>query len=114
MSTTMSAVNYAKSCAFLPDARVAGFLLDADIGDICFGTLHGTDRPFDDMFVRFEAVGLDNRNGYDLVKTADGVAYVIVGYSDHAKDRGVSHLQEHIRVNTDFYDARLLQTWANS
>lgn len=109
----MHAVNYAKSCRFLPDARVAGFLTDADIGHICYGTLHGADRPPEDMFVRFEAVGLDSRGGYDVVKTADGHAYIIVSFAKDAKARGVSMLREHMQINQDFYETRRKDTWGD-
>lgn len=111
ISSDAAAVRYARNSTFLPDARVTGFLTDADIGRFCVGTLHGADQKPGGEFVRFEAVGLDNRNGYELVKTAEGVAYVIVAYADYAKERGISHLQEHMRINADFYADRLKTTW---
>jgi len=106
------AISVAKRARFLPDARVVGVLVNADIGPVCWGELHGADRPNGQEFVRFEAVGTDNRNGYDIVKTADGVAYAIVSFSAHAKDRGMAHLQSHLAVNKGWYAARLATTWA--
>lgn len=106
------AISFAKRARFLPDARVAGVLVNADIGPVCWGELHGADRPNGQEFVRFEAVGVDNRNGYDIVKTADGVAYAIVSFAAHAKDRGMAHLKSHIAANQGWYAARLATTWA--
>lgn len=105
------ALNFARRKAFLPAARVAGFLVNADIGPISWGELHGADQQPGDEFVRFEAVGVDHRNGYELVRTADGAAYVVVTYADHAKVRGLTHLREHIAANPDWYAARVAATW---
>lgn|GEM_PF-6229130 len=101
-----AAIEYARQETFLPDARVAGVLVNADIGPVSFGELFGADRPAGQEFVRFEAVGIDNRNGYDIVRTAQGVAYAIVTFAEHAKQRGMSHLKAHIVANPDFYAGR--------
>ena len=111
MSNELS-ILYAKRTRFRADARVAGVLVNADIGPVCWGELHGADRPPGQEFVRFEAVGVDNRNGYNIVKTSDGVAYAIVSFAAHAKERGMSHLKSHIAANPDWYAARLAATWS--
>jgi hypothetical protein len=99
-------IEYAKNQFFLPNARVGGVLVNADIGPISYGELHGADLPEGHRFVRFEAVGTDSRNGYDLVRTVDGLAYAIVTFSDHAKERGMDHLKKHIAANPDWYENR--------
>ena len=68
MSNELS-ILYAKRTRFSADARVAGVLVNADIGPVCWGELHGADRPPGQEFVRFEAVGVDNRNGWEPLKT---------------------------------------------
>lgn len=105
------ALAFFKRKRFSAQARVAGFLVNADIGPICWGDLHGAGRQDGEEFVRFEAVSVDHRNGCDLVKTADGVAYVIVSYADHAKARGLTHLRDHIAANPTWYEARVAATW---
>ncbi|TDS73437.1 hypothetical protein [Comamonas sp. JUb58] len=111
MTPEQNAICFAKRKRFLPDARVTGILINADIGPVCWGELHGADRPAGQEFVRFEAVGVDNRNGYDIVQTADGVAYVIVSFAAHAKARGLTLLKNHIAANRDWYMARFAATW---
>jgi hypothetical protein len=101
-------IQYVTSFPFAPDARVAGYLIKADIGPTSYGHLYGTDLPPGANFVAFEAIGVDSRGGYDIVRTAAGVAYVIVTYASHARERGLSHLKEHIGANPDHYAARLL------
>lgn len=106
------AISFAKKTRFRPEARVAGVLVNADVGPVCWGELHGADRPKGQEFVRFEAVGVDKRNGYDIVKTADGVAYAIVTFATHAKERGMTLLKSHIAANQDWYAVRLAATWS--
>lgn len=101
-----AAIRYAASEIFLPDARVAGVLVDADIGPISYGKLYGADRPAGQEFIRFQAVGTDHRNGYDIVRSASGKAYAIVTYASHAMDRKMQHLKEHIAANQDWYQSR--------
>jgi hypothetical protein len=101
-------LQYVQSFPFAPDARVAGYLIKADIGPTSYGFLYGADLPPDGNFVTFEAIGVDSRGGYDLVRAAAGVAYVIVTYASHARERGLSHLKDHIGVNPDHYAARSL------
>lgn len=101
-------IQYVQSFPFAPDARVGGCLTKADIGPISYGFLHGADLPPDDNFVKFEAIGIDSRGGYELVRSAAGVAYVIVTYASHARDRGLKHLKEHIGANPNHYAARAL------
>ncbi len=57
---------------------------------------------------------LAQKNGYDLVKTADGHAYVVVSYADHAKDRGMANLKELIGVNPEYFTERLQNTWGQN
>jgi hypothetical protein len=104
----MRNLNYARTFPFAPDARVVGFLLNADIGPTSYGRLYRCDLGEDSQFVQFEVIGLDNRASYDIVRTAAGVAYVIVAYAQHARERGLAHLEEHISANPDFYAARSL------
>lgn len=97
-------VRYALSKVFAPDAHVLGVLTDADIGPISYGTLFGNDSvATNGEFIRFTAVGTDNRNGYDIVKAATGHAFAIVTYAEHARERGLAHLKAHIRCNPDCY-----------
>lgn len=91
---------------FAPGVRFAGYLIKADIGPISYGSLHGADLPPDENFVTFEAIGVDARRGYDILRSAAGVAYVIVTYASHARERGLSHLKDHIGANPDHYAAR--------
>ena len=99
-------IQYATSFPFAPGAQVAAYLIKADIGPISYGHLYGTDLAPGANFVTFEAIGVDLRRGYDIVRTAAGVAYVIVTYASHARERGLSHLREHIGANPDHYAAR--------
>jgi len=101
-------IQYVQSFPFAPDARVAGYLIKADIGPTSYGFLYGADLPPDGNFVTFEAIGVDARGGYDMVRTAAGVAYVIVTYASHARERGLTHLKDHIGANPDHYAARSL------
>lgn len=101
-------IRYANSFSFAPDSRVAGYLIKADIGPTSYGFLYGADLPSGESFVTFEAIGVDNRGGYDIVRSAAGVAYVIVTYASHARERGLSLLKEHIGANPDHYAARSL------
>jgi hypothetical protein len=54
-------IQYVQSFLFAPDARVAGYLIKADIGPTSYGFLHGADLPPDENFVTFEAIGVDAR-----------------------------------------------------
>lgn len=101
-------IQYVTSFPFAPDARVAGYLIKADIGPTSYGFLYGADLPSGENFVTFEAIGVDSRGGYDIVRTAAGVAYVIVTYASHARERGLRHLKDHIGANPDHYAARSL------
>lgn len=101
-------IQYVSSFPFAPDARVAGYLIKADIGPTSYGFLYGADLPPSKNFVTFEAIGTDSRGGYDVVRSAAGVAYVIVTYASHARERGMNHLKEHIGANPDHYAARSL------
>lgn len=101
-------IQYVTAFPFAPDARVAGYLIKADIGPTSYGFLYGTDLPPDKNFVTFEAIGVDSRGGYDMVRSAAGVAYVIVTYASHARERGLGHLKDHIGANPDHYAARSL------
>jgi len=101
-------IQYAKSFPFAPDARVAGYLTKADIGPTSYGFLHGADLPTGENFVTFEAIGVDARGGYDIVRSAAGVGYVIVTYALHARERGLGLLRDHIGANPDHYAARSL------
>lgn len=101
-------LDYVRSFPFAPDARISGYLIRADISPVSFGYLHGADLSADHSFVRFEAVGIDSRGGYDIVRSAIGVAYVIVTYAPHARMRGLHHLKDHIGANPDHYAARAL------
>lgn len=98
----------ARKFRFAPDARINGLLLRADIGPISYGHLHGNDLPVESNFVKFEAIGVDHRGGYDIVRSAAGVAFVIVTYAPHALERRLSLLQEHIGANPDHYAVRSL------
>lgn len=98
----------AHSVAFPPEARVAGLLLEADIGPISYGMLYSAAPGTKGGFVRVDVIGIDHYAGYDIIRAATGVAYAIVGYACHAQDRGLSHLKEHISVNSDWYAARPL------
>lgn len=107
----------ARCCQFPPGARVAGFLLDADIGPTSYGQLYGIGSDAVDQFVQLDVVGFDSCAGYEMVRASSGVAYVIVTYASHAQDRGMSHLKEHIAVNADWYAARSLNSaspWVHS
>lgn len=101
-------IEYVQSFPFAPDARVTGYLIKADIGPTSYGFLYGADLPPGKNFVTFEAIGVDSRGGYEMVRTAAGVAYVIVTYAPHARERGLRHLKEHIGANPDHYAARSL------
>lgn len=97
-------LRYALSQVFAPDTHVLGVLVDADIGPVSYGTLFGNDSVAKDgEFIRFTAVGTDNRNGYSIVKTDAGHAYAIVSYAEHARERGLSHLKAHIQANPAYY-----------
>lgn len=98
-------IQYVQSFPFAPDARVAGCLTKADIGPTSYGFVHGADLPPGENFVTFEAIGIDSRGGYELVRSAAGVAYVIVTYAPNARERGLRLLKDHIGANPDFYAA---------
>lgn len=103
---TSAAVRHALKQVFAPEANVLGVLIEADIGPISFGFLYGNDSVAQDgEFICFKAVGTDNRNGYDIVKTAAGHSFVVVTYAEHARARGLSFLQAHIRCNPAYYSA---------
>jgi hypothetical protein len=101
-----AAIERAKRTYFAPDARVAGGLVDADIAPVTFDTIHGWGRPAGGVFDCFEAVGTDNRNGYDLMRNITGMAYVVVAYADHANGRGLTHLKAHVAANPAWYAAQ--------
>lgn len=101
-------LDHVQSRRFATAARVGGYLLRADIGPNSFGFLYGADLPLGENFVSFEAIGFDSRGGYDLVRSASGLAYVIVTYALHARERGLDHLASHIGANPDHYAARSL------
>lgn len=42
------------------------------------------------------------------MRSIAGVAYVIVTYASHARERGLRHLKDHIGANPDYYAARSL------
>lgn len=98
-------IQYVQSFPFAPDARVAGCLTKADIGPTSYGFLHGADLPPGENFVSFEAIGVDSRGGYEIVRSATGVGYVIVTYAPHARERGLRLLKDHIGANPDYYAA---------
>lgn len=98
----------ARSVSFPPEARVAGLLLEADIGPTSYGVLYSNLTSEKGEFVRVDVIGIDHYAGYDIIRAATGVAYVIVGYACHAHGRRLSHLIEHISVNADWYAARAL------
>lgn len=102
-----AAIDAAHRLVFPPDARVAGVLVNADIAPVSFGDLYRPGNPKGAACTCFDAVGTENRDGYDLVRSSDGEAYVIVTYADHAKDRGLSHLKAHIKANPAWYAGRL-------
>lgn len=101
-------IQYVTSFPFAPNARIAGYLIKADIGPTSYGFLYGADLPLDENFVTFEAIGFDTRDGYDIVRSAAGVAYVIVTYASHARECGLGHLKAHIGANPDYYATRSL------
>jgi hypothetical protein len=94
----------AKRARFLPDAAVVGFLLNADIFSIGFGNIYANDSFTDGEFIRFTSLGTDNRNGWDIVKTTIG-NFVIVTFAEHAKERGLCLLKQHIAINPEYYAA---------
>ena len=101
-------IRYGTSCPFAPEARVAGYLIEADIGPTSYGFLYGAEVPPNENFIRFEAIGFDSQGGYDIVRSADGVAYVIVLYASRARKQGLSLLKDHIAANPDHYAVRSL------
>jgi hypothetical protein len=101
-------LEYVRTFPFAEDARVCGYLVQADVGPITYGHLYGADLPPDRNFVKMEAIGIDSRGGYDLVRSATGFAFVIVTYAPHAREKGLTHLKEHIGANPDYYAARAL------
>lgn len=101
-------LEYVRSFPFAEDARVGGYLVQADVGPVTYGHLYGADLPDERNFAKLEVIGIDNRGGYDLVRSATGLAFVIVTYAPHARDKGLSHLKEHIGANPDYYAARAL------
>lgn len=105
-------LSYARTISFPADARVAGFLLDADIGPMSYGMLYNVDQGDEGEFVQVDVIGIDHCEGYDIVRAATGVAYAIVAYAPHAEERGFTHLKEHISVNADYYAARALSAAA--
>lgn len=98
----------ARTASFPLEARVAGFLLDADIGPTSYGVLYSIAPGKQGEFVHVDVIGIDHYAGYDIIRAAAGVAYAIVEYAGHAQERGLSHLKEHIAVNADWYAARSL------
>lgn len=105
-------IDHARRQVFAPDARVLGVLVDADIGECCWGILYGNDAIAPDgSFIAFKAVGVDSRNGYDLVQTEHGCAFVVVAYANHAEYRRLQMLKEHIAANPDYYAARVAECW---
>ena len=98
-------LDFAWSFRFATDARVSGYLINADIGPTSYGHLYGADMPPGENFITFEAIGIDWRGGYDIVRTRSGVAYVIVTYTPHARERGLSLLKRHIGANPGHYAA---------
>lgn len=98
----------ARTASFPSKARVAGFLLNADIGPTSYGVLYSIAPGEQGEFVQVDVIGIDHYAGHDIIRVAAGVAYAIVGYAGHAQERGLSHLKEHIAVNADWYAARSL------
>lgn len=112
MAPLAECIAYAKSQTFQPECRVRGVLVNSIVGNICTGNLFGADLPDAENFVRFEAVGTDNRDGYDIVQAANGVAYIVLTFEDCWLGRlGMSHLKNHISINKDWYQARKAATW---
>lgn len=107
-----TALKFAMSRRFLPDARIDGFLTEADISTTSYGHVHGSEVFENNAFIRIECVGFDNRNGYDIIRASNGKAYVIVTYLDNETEvRKCKWLREHIRVNPAYYIKRMAQTW---
>jgi hypothetical protein len=101
-------IQYVQSFPFAHEARVAGCLIKAEIGPISHGYLYGTELENDERFVTFEPIGFDTSGGYDIVRSATSVAYVIVTYASHARDRGMNDLKDHIETHPDSYAVRAL------
>lgn len=93
----------ARNVQFDTNARVAGYLLQADVGPVTHGYLFSADLPPAQNFVHLKAMGIDHQKGFDLVRCAPGVAYVIVSYANHARERGLRLLKYHIGANPDYY-----------
>lgn len=100
-----ASISYANSQHFnIEGVRVIGVLVNADIAaGACYGELYHGDRAPGDEFVRFKAVGAENRNGYEIVITEGGIAHIIVSFAEHANDRGMRQLRAHIAANKEYY-----------
>lgn len=109
----LAGIEMARRFSFQPDAQVAGCLIQADIGPVSWGAVYGCDAHQAGTFVKFDACGLDRRNEWDIVRVAGGGAFVIVGFAEHTRIRGVCLLREHMAVNREHYED-LLRVWRRS
>jgi len=99
-------IEFIRTMRFSPDAKVVGVLTNAIIGPRSWGQLFGSDPESEDG-VWFEAVGVDSRNGVDLVRTSDGVSYAIVNHAKTSYDSAeLSALKAHMSQNPDWYAER--------
>ena len=98
-----ASIDYASRQHFsIEGVRVVGVLVNADIAaGMCYGDLHHGDRPTGDEFVSFKPLGVDKRNGYNIVVSESGIGHVIVSFADHAKARGMGQLKAHIAYNPE-------------
>ena len=89
----MRAIEYAKTLPFMVEAKVRGFLLQADIGPICYGYVYGCAIYPEGTFIRFAANGTDDQQGFNLVRSIYGGAFVIISFASHALEAGLSRLE---------------------
>jgi hypothetical protein len=104
----LAALAAVRKIAFPPDTRVVGYLAQADIGPVSYGQALTSEGVPVQHSVKLDAIGVDHRCGYDLVRTSQGAAYVILSFAPHAAERGMDHLRDHIAANPDYYAARSL------
>ena len=99
------ALQGARIAPFPADARVRGFLIQADVSaGTSYGYAYGTDGYEDGQFIQFPTLGAGAVEGYETVVTARG-AFVILSYADYCAARGLSQLQAHIAANPEYYAA---------
>lgn len=91
--------------------EISGYIFDADVGSIAYGYIEDEENIGEYIFSKFVCVDAKpNSLKLDIVQVYGGKFYVIANYLETAgvgiespHIRKLSLLQEHIRVNPEYY-----------